>query len=166
MCTRSFVHGITMSVAAVLLAGAVLATSCSSGEEQTASSTADPSTTVASGDAQAGTAATVPADLCEVWSSISDGAVGTDNEQPTSKDGWDSKVAWTEQLVAAAPAGQQANAQAYLGVVERRADLFAEYGYVSVAGLPADVRETFIAENSADQQKANEFIASTKDVCS
>jgi len=50
--------------------------------------------------------------------------------------------------------------------VERRADLFAEYGYVSVAELPADVRETFIAENSADQQMANEFIASTKDTCS
>ena len=87
-------------------------------------------------------------------------------DQPTSKEGWDSKIAWTKQLADAAPADQQEAAQAYPGVVERRAELLAQYDYVTVQELPGDVRDKFISDNKADQAQANEFISYTKDTCS
>ena len=159
-------------VVAVVLASAGVAASCSSSSEgssaTTSSTAADSNTspTASLGVPASSDGAGSDAKLCEVWDSIESGSVGTDMDQPTSQEGWDSKISWTKQLADAAPADQQEAAQAYLGVVERRAELLAQYDYVTVQELPGDVRDKFISENKADQAQANCFIRSTKDTCS
>ncbi|MEI7887365.1 MAG: hypothetical protein WCJ04_08240 [Actinomycetes bacterium] len=167
-----------MRIRAVLLVGVVLASagvaaSCSSNSEDssattTGSTAADSKTspTASLGDPASTAGTGSEAKLCEVWDSIESGSVGTDMDQPTSKEGWDSKISWTKQLADAAPADQQEAAQAYLGVVERRAELLAQYDYVTVQELPGDVRDKFISDNKADQAQANDFISYTKDTCS
>ncbi len=103
--------------------------------------------------------------MCAAFTSIAGGAVGTGNQQPTDAAGWEAKLEWTTTLVAAAPAEWQEAAQTYLGVVEERAALLAQYDYVAVNELPAEVRSEFIAGNQADQTVSNDFIAYAKSTC-
>ncbi len=103
--------------------------------------------------------------MCDAFTSIAGGAVGTANQQPTDAAGWEAKVAWTTALVTEAPAEWQEAAQKYLGVVKDRAALLAQYDYVAVNELPAEVRSEFIAENQADQTVSNDFIAYAKATC-
>ena len=92
---------------------------------------------------------------CDVWRGIE--AWGADSSSLSTKEGWDTRVSLTEQLVTAAPPQFASNAAVYLQIVYDRVDLLSAYDYVTVQQLPPDVRQSFIQAHFADQQIANEF---------
>ena len=85
--------------------------------------------------------------------------------QPTTQAGWDVRIEMTARIVKVAPPELVDNAWTYLELVEDRARLAAENGYVLVADLPDDVRTAFIADHRDEQVQANELIAYARDHC-
>lgn len=83
----------------------------------------------------------------------------------TSKAAWDQRLVITTTLVNLAPPEQQANARVYLQLVTERYQLVAQYNYVSVQQLPADVRNQFIATHQSQQDQSNIFIAYAQSTC-
>ena len=83
----------------------------------------------------------------------------------TSKAAWDLRLALTAALVALVPPAQQANAQIYLQLVADRVKLASQDNYASVQQLPADVRNTFIADHQSQQTHSNIFIDYATTTC-
>ncbi len=98
--------------------------------------------------------------LCDVFNGIQ-----SNNADLSTAEGWEMRINLTEQLVSVAPEDLQDEAAIYLQLVKDRADLVAEYGYVSVQELPADVRNDFISANYENQQESNELIDYAHSVC-
>jgi hypothetical protein len=107
--------------------------------------------------------------LCAVFQAIADraraeggtpgaGPGGGGPAQPTTKEGWDRRIAMTAEIVDVAPPDLVDNAKIYLQLVKDRAQLAAENNYVTVENLPADVRAAFIRDHVDEQQQANELI--------
>jgi hypothetical protein len=151
------------------------AAGCSSGDassrdSSTVATSTGPGSTTAPGDstAQPDGSAT-PGDtaaMCDAFRQIATGAASTSNgAEPTTKEGWDLKLEWTKRFVDGAPPEWQSVAQTYLGIVEDRAGLLAQYGYPLITDLPPDVRSAFIADHTAAQNEANTFIAFAKQSC-
>lgn len=96
------------------------------------------------------------------------------NTAPESAAGWDDRIAIVEGIAAVAPDEIQDEADAYvqmvndraeLQMVNDRAELSAANGYVHVEELPADARAAFIASHSDLQEQVNALIAYAQDNC-
>ncbi len=147
----------SLAVAAVILLVGTVSGCTSTGSSTTASPSTQSATVAPAGDTTA---------MCAEFTKIAAGAGSASNSaDPTTKEGWDLKVAATTLFVDAAPAEWQVVAQTYLGIVEDREALLAGYGYPLITDLPADVRSAFIADHTAAQGEANTFIAYAKDAC-
>ncbi len=142
------------ATAAFLLLGAVGGCS-STGPSAAAGPSTQSEIVAATGDTTA---------MCAEFTQIAAGSTTT-SADPTTKEGWEQKIQATTLFVDAAPAEWQDTAQTYLGIVEDREVLLAEYGYPPITDLPSDIRSAFIADHTAAQAEANTFIAFAKDAC-
>ena len=156
-------RGLT-AAGSLIFAGAVLFGGCSSGTGTDASvakkatRTTVPSTTRS--------AASDSTSICAIFSQIAANGGGPDAQFAASTpDGWARRIALTGEIVNAAPPEWRDEAQTYLQMVKDRAQLAADYGYVGVNDLPADVRTAFIFSHRAMQAEVDELIAYMKGEC-
>lgn len=157
----------------LVVGGAVVLGACSSSnDDSSASASATDATTSTT---QASTSTDDLTAFCAVFQSIADqgraggrtgaGPGGSGPAAPTTKQGWDLRIATTAKIVDTAPADYKDEAGTYLQLVKDRAQLAADNGYVSIDDLPVDVRQAFIREHGAAQQIANRLIAFAKEQC-
>jgi hypothetical protein len=146
-------------VGALLVAGALVFTACSSdtGSDAGARPHADDKVAVTATTAAAGSDS---AALCAIFNQLAANGAGRDAQfTATTPEGWQKRIATNEAMVAAAPVEWRDEAETYLQMVKDRAQLAAENGYVGVQDLPADVRNAFISSHQAMQAEVNRLIA-------
>ena len=102
--------------------------------------------------------------LCKVFSGIRE-ATAESGGVLSSKSDWDRRIAWTEQILAAAPPDFVDEAEIYLQLVKDRAALVAEHGYIDNRSLPQDARNEFIAEHKDEQLVSNRLIEFATSSC-
>jgi hypothetical protein len=141
-------------LAALVLPGALLLAACSGGgSDTTGAAKTDASTTT-------NTVATDSAALCALFGDLAAGGAGPARQnEPSTAEGWQRRIATVEEMVDVAPADWRDEARTYLQMVEDRAQLAADNGYVGVDDLPADVRSAFIASHASMQAEVNRLIA-------
>lgn len=130
-----------------LVTGALVFAACSSGDETAVTPTA----AAGSHDSTA---------LCAIFDELAANGAGPGAQFTASTaEGWDRRIETNREMVEAAPAEWRDEAETYLRMVEDRAQLAAENGYVGVNELPADVRDAFISSHREMQAEVNELIA-------
>ena len=154
-----FRRRVSLSLLTACLIALVAACGSSLGSGPPANSGASPS---AGGGASP--QATAPERLCALFREIQQASAASGGVL-ASKEDWNRRIAWTEQILAAAPTELHAEAVVYLQLVRDRANLVAGYGYVAVQQLPADVRTAFIAAHQDEQLIANRLIDFTTSTC-
>jgi hypothetical protein len=147
-------------LAALLLPLALLLAACSGGGSDGTSAAkraASTTTTTAASDSTA---------LCGIFQQLAaDGAGPTGQNETSTAEGWKRRIATTQEMVDAAPTEWKDEARTYVQMVEDRAQLAAENGYVGVDDLPADVRSAFISSHASMQVDVNRFIAFMSSTC-
>jgi len=90
---------------------------------------------------------------------------GGGETQAFTAEQWELRIANVEGIAANAPAEMRDEAEAYAEMMQLRADLAAENGYVAASDLDPAVRQEFIAEVGALQAEVNELIAYSREAC-
>jgi hypothetical protein len=149
-----------LSVSGLLItAGALLFAGCSSDGASSAGSRAKADDKVATTATTAGAAADSSA-LCAIFNRLAADGAGRDAQfSATTPEGWNQRIATTAAMVDAAPPEWKDEAETYHRMMEDRAELAAENGYVGVNDLPADVRSAFISSHAAMQADVSRLIA-------
>ena len=98
--------------------------------------------------------------LCAIFNRLAANSAGRDAQfNATTPDGWAQRIATTAEMAAVAPPEWRDEAETYHRMMQDRAQLAAENGYVGVNELPADVRNAFISSHAAMQAEVNRLIA-------
>ena len=98
--------------------------------------------------------------LCAIFNRLAANGAGRDAQfNATTPDGWAQRIATTAEMAAVAPPEWRDEAETYHQMMQDRAQLAAENGYVGVNELPADVRNAFISAHTAMQADVNRLIA-------
>jgi hypothetical protein len=147
----------------VLVLGALGLGACSDDDGSGASSagrtvtTTAPTTTTGTSESAA---------LCAIFDRLVAGGAGPGAQyETTTPEGWQQRIETTGEIVDAAPPEWRDDAEAYLQMMNDRAQLAAEHGYVGVQDLPAGVRNDFISSHRAMQAQVNELIAHMSSEC-
>jgi hypothetical protein len=159
-----------MTAGTALVMASALALGACAGDDESAAGKDDESAAVTTSTTPTRVGEFDLAAFCAVFEGIADraraeggtpgaGPGGGGPAQPTSEAGWDVRIQMTARIATVAPPELVDNARTYLELVEDRAQLAAENGYVLVADLPPDVRRAFIADHRDEQAQANELIA-------
>ena len=141
-------------VAALAVTAALTLGACSSGGSGQSNAASGSTTTAATA------AASDTAELCSIFGDLAASGAGRDAQaNPSTAEGWERRIATTQEIADAAPQEWKDEAETYVQMVKDRAQLAADNGYVAVDDLPADVREAFIAEHRDMQAQVNDLIA-------
>jgi hypothetical protein len=92
------------------------------------------------------------------------GGQGAESTAMTAEQ-WDMRIATTEAIAASAPDEVAEQADAYVVMMQARAELAAENGYAAATDIDPAVRQEFIGEVGALQQQVNELIAYAQAEC-
>tara|TARA_B110000438_G_scaffold128185_1_gene124487 strand:+ start:7740 stop:8117 length:378 start_codon:yes stop_codon:yes gene_type:complete len=102
---------------------------------------------------------------CDVWKKINEWVINDNGTNLTTKEGWDTRIKLTQELVNSLPDNWKDVGIKYLSIVIARAKLLSDNEYISVMSLPFEVRSSFISKHFTNQKEANKLIAFLKNDC-